>query len=81
MMNLKESEYFKICGSAWNFFKESLPVRKGQTYWNDVRRRGEAITRVYEDTQYYEFATAQVMSYINELEAITHRMSMEKLEN
>ena len=81
MMNLKESEYFKICGSAWNFFKESLPVRKGQTYWNVVLRRGEAITRVYEDTQYYEFATAQVMSYINELEAITHRMSMEKLEN
>lgn len=56
-------------------------MRKGQTYWNDVIRRGEAITRVYEDTQYYEFATAQVMSYINELEAITHRMSMEKLEN
>ena len=54
-------------------------TRKEQTYWDDVIRRGEVITRVYENTQYYEFATAQVMSYINELEAITHRMSMEKL--
>lgn len=81
LMNLKKSEYFKICGSAWNFFKESLPTRKDQTYWDDVIRRGEAITRVYKNTQYYEFATAQVMSYINELEAITHRMSTEKVEN
>lgn len=82
-MNLNETEYFKICGNAWNFFKESLPARKGQTYWDDVIRRGEAIVQSYSKTKYYEFAKNQVMSYINELDAITYRMETEggKREN
>lgn len=72
-MDIGKSEYFQICSQTWKFFKESLPIRNDQAYWNDVLHRGEAIIKAYKGTTYYDFASAQLASYINEIDRLSRK--------
>ena len=78
-MDLRGSEYFKICGSAWNFFKESLPARNDQSYWDNIIEKGGLITQAYKNTKYYCFAIRQVIDYIDELETLSHTSDVNSL--
>ena len=81
MADLKGSEYFHICGEAWQFFKSCLPVQKSQCYWDRVISEGNALAKRYEGTQFYDFATAQVTSYINEIDRLSKAGSFQSLSS
>lgn len=79
-MDLRGSEYFKICGSAWNFFKESLPARNDQNYWDNIIEKGDLITQAYKNTKYYCFAIRQVIEECRNWMPEPYRITPEELE-
>lgn len=78
MINLKDSPYREIYSQCWQFFKESLPTRSDQAYWNDAVKRGELITAPYTGSRYYDFALAQTTAVIDELDRLS---SLQKAGN
>ena len=80
MIDLRNSIYFEINATVWNFFKEALPVRDDDHYWNEILKKGEEITKKYEDTQQAQFARDQVFAIINELERIRKAGSFDSLK-
>lgn len=70
MIDLRNSIYFQINAEVWNFFRQALPVKDDDRYWNEILKKGEEITKKYEDTQQAQFARDQVFAVVNELERI-----------
>lgn len=73
MMDLKGTNYWKICGDCFNFLKQSLPVQEADEYWDHVVHEADVIFRKYENTDEKDFAKDQVLSVITELEHIYKR--------
>lgn len=80
MINLKDSPYWEIYSQCWQFFKESLPARSDQAYWNDAVKRGESITSQYAGTRYYDFALAQTTAVIDELNRLARAGKLESFK-
>lgn len=79
MINLKDSPYWEIYSQCWQLFKEALPVRSDQSYWDQTLARCEAIAQKYAATPQAEFAKDQVFSVINELDRIKRAGSFDSL--
>lgn len=73
MMDLKSTPYWNIYADVFNLFKKSLPVRDDDPYWQQVVDDAEVIYRKYDQQDESEFAKREVMSVLNELEAIWKR--------
>lgn len=73
MMDLKNTNYWKICGDAFNFLKQSLPVQDKDEYWDQVIHEADVIFKKYENTDEKDFAKDQVLSVVNELDHIYQR--------
>lgn len=54
-------------------------MQKDQAYWDRVVSEGDALVRKYEGTQFYDFAAAQVSSFINEVDRLSRVGSFESL--
>lgn len=80
MIDLRNSIYFTISTEVWNFFKQALPVKDDDRYWNEILKKGEEITKKYEDTAQATFAKDQVFAIINELERIKRAGSFDSLK-
>lgn len=79
MIDLRNSIYFTISTEVWNFFKQALPVRNDDRYWNEILIKGEQITKKYEDTAQAIFARDQIFAVIGELERIRKAGSFDSL--
>lgn len=81
MIDLRNSIYFTISTEVWNFFKQALPVRNDDRYWNEILIKGEQITKKYEDTAQATFARDQIFAVVNELERIRKAGSFDSLRS
>lgn len=79
MIDLRNSIYFQINAEVWNFFRQALPVKDDDRYWNEILKKGEEITKKYEDTQQAQFAKDQVFAIIGELERVRRAGSFDSL--
>lgn len=70
MIDLRNTIYFQVNAEVWNFFKEALPVRDDDHYWNEILIEGEKLAKKYENTQQSQFAKDQIFTVIGELERI-----------
>lgn len=73
MMDLKGTPYWEIYGEVFQFFKKALPVQNNDHYWDEVLAQGDAITKKYAGTAYYQFAFNQVSAIISELESFSDK--------
>lgn len=80
MINLKDSPYWEIYSQCWQMFKECLPARSDQAYWNDAIKRGESITAPYTGSRYYDFAVAQTTAVIDELNRLARAGKLESFK-
>lgn len=80
-MDLRNSIYFQINAEVWNFFRQALPVKDDDRYWNEILKKGEEITKKYEDTAQATFARDQIFAVVNELERVRKAGSFESLQS
>lgn len=73
MMDLKGTNYWKICGDVFNFLKQSLPVQDEDEYWETIVDEANQIYEKYKQTDEQEFAKKQIFSVLDELERIWKR--------
>lgn len=81
MMDLKGTPYWEIYGEVFQFFKQALPVQNNDHYWGDVLAKGDAITKKYAGTAYYQFALDQVAAVVNELSRYSDKTSQKEVDH
>lgn len=81
MIDLRNSIYFQINAEVWNFFRQALPVKDDDRYWNEILKKGEEITKKYEDTQQAQFARDQIFAVVNESERVRKAGSFDSLQS
>lgn len=70
MMDLKGTNYWKICGDCFNLLKQFLPVQEDDEYWETVVDEANQIYEKYKQTDEQEFAKKQIFSVLDEFERI-----------
>lgn len=81
MMDLKGTPYWEIYGEVFQFFKKALPVQNNDHYWDEVLAQGDAITKKYAGTAYYQFALDQVAAVVNELSRYSDKTSQKEVDH
>lgn len=70
---MKNTPYWNIYADVFTFFKNSMPVREDDQYWQQVVDSADDVYKKYKGTKEEEFAISEIMSVINELERIYKR--------
>ena len=59
-----------IAGDAWKFFKEHLPTREDDNYWDEVVNYYSELSRRYKGTRFYGYACDTSLMYLDELQRL-----------